>query len=235
MFWYEPNWYYSCFSQVIKSFGIGFISSFFGGGIQGNILTLRSLSNVVPQVSPLGADESLNSKDLYPELVKLGTSPEIYISARLFTLVSLGYRGLIVIASNETAGLKSYEFFKGLIEKSGLRIVNDEGSRFIPYYYKRENFTEHEDVFKRIYKTRCTVMLILVFNHDMVLEALNDVGYRSGEVVIAHDTSVINYLLSLNININFILIYSLNLKMMILQKTLYVPMDANQLLTLELI
>ena len=186
--------YFSCFSQAINSFGIGFISSFFGDAIKGNILSLRSLSNIVPQVSPLGVDESLEDKDLYPEIVKLEASQDIYLSARIFTLASLGYRDLILIASNETAGVASYEFIKGLIEESGLRIVNDESFRFIHYYYTRENFTEFEHIFRRIYQTRCTIMLIVVVNREMVLEALYDVGYRSGEVVVAHDTSVMNYL-----------------------------------------
>jgi hypothetical protein len=194
MFWYEPFWYTSCFSPLIPSFGIGFITSFFGDAIKGNLLTLRSLNKLVPQVSPLGTDDSLDNKTAFPELVKLESKQDIYIACRLQTLLGLGFRDIVLIGSNESAGVSSYEFYKKLIEETGLRIANNEENRFINYYYKRENFTEYEKVFKEIRKTRCTVFAIVTHFKDMVLEALYDVGYRAGEIIYLTDSSSVNYL-----------------------------------------
>ena len=197
MFWYEPYWYQSCFSPLVDEMGIGFITSFFGDAIKGNAYTLRGLNKVIPQVSPLGTDDEIESSEKFPEIVKLEASIKLYVSSRFYTLLTLGYKDLIIIASNDTRYRGSYLYAKELIENIGLKIVNDEDSRFVDYKYTRDNFTVYEALFKRIKNTYCTAFYILTLYPEYILEALYDVGLRKGDFVFFHDSSLVSYLTNL--------------------------------------
>ena len=195
IFWYDPYWYQTCFSRILPSMGVGLITSFFTAAIKGNIYSLRALNHTLPQVSPLGANYDLESKENFPELVRLDSNPGLHISSQFLTLKNLGFNDVVVIASNQTLRINRYLEYKEFIEDSGMRIINDESSRFIDHSYTRENFTLYEDVFKKIKDTYCTVFIILIPNLGMVLEALYDVGLRKGDFITAtFDANSINIL-----------------------------------------
>ena len=131
LFFYDALWYNNCFSKVVNNLGIGLITTLFRASIKGNIKTLRTLNKVVPNVSPLGVDTETNSKIDYPELVKLEANPEIFTDSRIKTLISLGYKDVVLIGSNETDWISRYKYLKDLIDENGMRIANDEPNRFI--------------------------------------------------------------------------------------------------------
>ncbi|OMJ70464.1 hypothetical protein SteCoe_31560 [Stentor coeruleus] len=195
MFWYDPYWYQSCYGQIIDNMGIAMVSSFFGEAIKGNILTMRTFSKVIPQVSPLGLDSTLDSKEDYPELVKLEAKFEIYVSSRMTVLMSLGYTDLIFLSSNETEELKErMKLFKYLITSSGMRIINDEDHMYIQYNYTRTDYNKYIKIFQYLKETRCTVYFISVYFLDMAIEALYDIGLRKGDFVYITDSGAVSYL-----------------------------------------
>ena len=195
IFWYEAYWYYSCFAPKVESFGIGLVTTLFGESVKGNIKALRSLGKVVPNVSPFGADSETDSKELYPELVKLEARSTIFYASGIVMLRSLGYKDIVIIATNESIAYFRYEMYKSIIEQSGMRIANDENSRFINWNYHRDNFTLYKDIFYSIRKTRCTVFVILIADRAMAIEALYDVGYRQGELIFIANLDSLSFLI----------------------------------------
>ncbi|OMJ74699.1 hypothetical protein SteCoe_26308 [Stentor coeruleus] len=192
IFWYDPFWYQNCYKPILDSMGIAILTSFYGNAIQGNIFTLRTLSRVIPQISPLGVDPALDNKKLYPELVKLETALKNYIYSKITTIMSLGYTDIIYIASNETEQLKQKsELSKTIIISSGMKIVNDNDHMYIKYNYTRTDFEYYADFFYYIKNTRCTVFFLSIFSNDMIIEALYDVGLRKGDFFFIFTNNVV--------------------------------------------
>ncbi|OMJ81106.1 hypothetical protein SteCoe_18519 [Stentor coeruleus] len=195
MFWYEPLWYKNCYEPILDSMGIAILTSFYGDAIKGNIFTLRTLSKVIPQISPLGIDSTLDNKNLYPELVKLESTLKNFISSRIITIMSLGYTDIIYIASNDSEYLKERsELFRTIIHSSGMKIINDENHMHIQSNYTREDFDKYIEFFYYIKNTRCTVFFLAVYYNEMVIEALYDVGLRKGDFFFMLAANVVEFL-----------------------------------------
>ncbi|OMJ70463.1 hypothetical protein SteCoe_31559 [Stentor coeruleus] len=193
--WYDPYWYKSCFEPLIDNLGIAMLTSFFADAIKGNLLTLRELSKVIPQVSPIGGSLILDNKEKYPELVKLETKADIYYTSRFMALKNLGYTDLLFLVPNETEQQRSdSKFIKYLIKSSGMRIINDDDHMFIPYNYTRLDFEKYYELFKYLKDTRCTVVFFLAYDLGMVIEAFYDAGFRKGGFIYVTDSGALHIL-----------------------------------------
>ncbi|OMJ84245.1 hypothetical protein SteCoe_14666 [Stentor coeruleus] len=190
VFEYEPNWYKECFKSIYDKLGIAYITSFFGGGLRGNYLTLKEYGVTIPQISPLGALSGLDNATEYFEVFKFEETLENFIYSWLFVFQSFGYRDIAVIGSHRE-GFDFYPHFVEGIKINGFRIANDENNMEIPANYTRDNFDEYKDFFIKIKETRCNVFFIMCIFPAMVVEALYDVGIRKAEFFLISPTDTV--------------------------------------------
>lgn len=182
---YDPTWYQACYGKVANELGVAHITSFFGMALKGNIDTLNSLGKFMPHISPSGGSDIFEDKAAYPQLLMLHSIQSWLLATQLILLKNLGYSEIVIISTEEDP--ESYETYLGYLEtiKSfGLKILNEERIRFLPFSYNRTTFSEYKLMFNELRNLRCSFFFITVqkFLH-FVLEALYDVGIRKGQFV----------------------------------------------------
>ena len=193
---YDPSWYQACFGKLAGDVIVAHITSFFGMSLKGNIDTLNGLGKVVPHISPIGGAEMFEDKTAYPQLLMLHTKLSWLLATQLILLKNLGYSELIIISSKDDA--ESYKNYLGYIETIkafGLKVLNEERLRFLPFSYNRTTFSEYKGMFEELRNLRCSFFFITVQRFlPFTLEALYDVGFRKGQFVYIAETPHIGLL-----------------------------------------
>jgi hypothetical protein len=185
LFYYQEDWYKFKLSQVlIKPFPVLYLTSYWSTSAIGNSLALKSLNIKIPQISPFAQSAIIESKENFPDLVKISVSEEEYITNGLNFIMSLGWKSLVLFGTDDDSFYRVYLAAARLCKARGIKIVNPEEFRVLPANYSGNDFEKFRMFFQAAKDTRCRVYLVVTFNKAAVWEGLYDVGLRKGDFLL---------------------------------------------------
>ena len=191
---YDETWFKMCLEQVVNKLGIAYLTTIPSQGAKGNLLTLRSFSKQIPQISPLAILKELESKSAYPELLKLGVEEEFYFLSGVRLLQNLRWKDIIFFVSDSALYLGLLKTIPLYLEKLKIRIINPDNLRVFPSNYTRDQFEEYKAYFQYVKKSRCRVFYIFSSVTSYIIEGLYDIGLRKGDIILIGESSLISIL-----------------------------------------
>ena len=193
IFYYDPAWYTSCLKPSLNSLGVAMLAPFWYTVAYGTYKTLESLGKPIPQISPFAQDDSVNNNTELPYFLKLSVTSSEYFTNGFIFVNSLGWKDIVVLATNDSTFLQQYNDIVKYATALGLKIVNPVDLRILPWTYTRDDFDTYKNYFQAAKDTRCRIYFILCWDRGLIWEALYDVGLRKGDVIYVGDSATITH------------------------------------------
>ena len=191
---YDPTWYNICFSQTADKLGLAYLTSIWYTGAEGNLLTLRNFQKFIPQLSPDAFDTSLESKEDFPEFLKMTLSYKDTFLASFSLFQINSWRNSIIFSSDEDAYKDMYQDILNYMKIFNVKALNPEDKRVFPANYTRDQFEQYRDYFEAAKNTKCRIYYIFSTVTRYILEGLYDIGVHKQDVIIVGDITLINIL-----------------------------------------
>ncbi|CAG9309795.1 unnamed protein product [Blepharisma stoltei] len=181
----------SCFSNLLATPGVGYLTSLYPFIAIGYIYTLRSLNCSIPNISPYAPSNLLQNQTLFPEFMTVTKDDRFNIQVILDLAVVFGWKRFIVAYDKEN--IESYKYFLAKIEQFNMEIVNNPDQRMIESYYTVDKYSEWENWFKSIISLKARLFIIFFappywFN---VVESFYDAGLRIGDSIFLFNAKVV--------------------------------------------
>ena len=189
---YDANWYKLCFSKLSSELGIGYLTGIWPSGALGNLLTLRSLGVKIPQITPYGMDQQLESKSVAPEILKLSLALDEFIALSFSLYFALEWKYSVMIFSDDSAYSSLFQQLGPYLTSLGVTILNEE--KILTANYTRKDFNKYKKYFQDIKDLDCRIYIIFSTASAHIIEALYDVGVRKGESIIISDQRILENL-----------------------------------------
>ena len=181
---FDIKWYIKCLAKYSLNHGLAYVSSFLVGAALGNLLSFRAFNTFLPQVSPFGISDAVNSEKAYPEFIKLSGRFNEYVQNSIFMFKFYQWHDFILLSGDSFGNQFLKQELSSQMIKMGFKIINPANYQTIQSNYTRDDFEDYKDLFEFIRDSKCRLLLIIITNPGMILEALYDVGLRKGEIII---------------------------------------------------
>ena len=173
-----------CLSKYLNVSALASLAAFWTSPSIMNLFSLRILQKSLPQVSPFGISDYLNSESDYPEFLKLSGKFSDYLENSVFLIRYYDWKSLVVLMSDDELNTLLFPQIEENMKKLGVKLLNPPEFRYLPKNYTRNDFENFKHIFKYVKDSLCRIILILFEDPGYFLEGLYDIGLRKGEVLI---------------------------------------------------
>jgi Receptor family ligand binding region len=181
IFLYDPGWFSNCYSKVINDMGVAYIDSFWYTATYGDLITLRSLGNIIPQLSYIGGSPALDNYQEFPEFLRITMSLQGFTSSISIFLNAMKWRYACYITD---LGENFLDIFINILKSFNVYLLNPIESMVFPPNYSRGDFEQYKSSFQTIKDSKCVIIAAFVGNILPYLEGLYDIGLRRGDVYV---------------------------------------------------
>ncbi|CAG9309823.1 unnamed protein product [Blepharisma stoltei] len=180
---YDEEYGVSCFSQLLVTPGVGFLTSNYPSISISYIYTLRSLNVSIPNISPYAPSVLSGNQALFPEFMTVASDIRFNIQLILNLAVIFGWKNFIVIYNKRN--IENYNYFVSKIEQFDMKIVNSPDLQMIDSNYTVKDFPKWENWFSSIIslKVRLYVIFLTPPYWFDVIESFYDAGLRRGDAI----------------------------------------------------
>ena len=195
IFGFYEDWYMYKLSQVLYNpQPVVYLTSYWHTSAYGNAVVLKKMNNSLPQISPFAQKSIVESKEEFPDFVKLSISEDDFLLNGVNFIVSQNWDSIVLLGTDDETFYSYVVAAERLCKARGVKIVNPQKFRIFPSNYTRDDFEKYKSYFQAAKDTRCRIYLIFAWERGSIWDGLYEIGLRKGDFYTISDQATLTYL-----------------------------------------
>ncbi|CAG9322979.1 unnamed protein product [Blepharisma stoltei] len=179
------NYAKSCYLENKNEMGVAYLASYLLS-ISINTLNLfKNMNMSIPMASGVNSATPLTNSTIFPTYTRVSTNSEYMGKTWVMYMKVMGWTSCVVFYADDAYDVGVYQLFLESAEAQGIKILNKEEYRKIPFTYNTSQLETYRKNFQDAIDQNCNIFFLFMADPSYIytFDSFYDMGMRRGDAL----------------------------------------------------